>query len=118
MSFSPGNRRLMPHIGSLLMIGNGLVAVRHIPKLFRSFELRGNSVFVTQQIEADIHHGGRAAGATLNIEKKTLIVRAVEFDSPKGHCCPTYISVVAFRWTGSRFQQVSSRQVPIPSSGK
>lgn len=84
-------------------------------QIVQVFELRGDSVFVTQQIEADTHHGGRAAGATFNQEKKTLIVRAVELDSPKGRCCPTYINVVAFRWTGSRFQQVSSHRVPIPS---
>jgi hypothetical protein len=86
-------------------------------QIVQVFELRGDSVFITQQIEADTHHGGRAVGATLNKEKQTLIVRAVELDSPKGRCCPTYINVVAFRWTGSRFQQVSSRQVPIPSQG-
>lgn len=35
MSFSRGNSRLMPHIGWLLMIGNGLEAARHILKLFK-----------------------------------------------------------------------------------
>lgn len=82
------------------------------------FELRDGKVFITQQIEADTHHGGRAAGAMLNKDKKTLIVRAVELNSPKGRCCPTYINVVAFSWTGSRFQRVSSRQIPIPGYGE
>jgi hypothetical protein len=87
-------------------------------QIIQVFEIRGDRVFVTQQIEADTHHGGKATGATLSKEKKTLIVKAVELDSPKGRCCPTYINVVAFRWTGSRFQQVSSHQVPIPSYGE
>ncbi|HSK45432.1 MAG TPA: hypothetical protein VLA83_16255 [Candidatus Binatia bacterium] len=78
-------------------------------------QVRDGKVFITQQIEADTHHGGRAAGAVLNKEKNTLTVRAVELNSPKGRCCPTYINVVAFSWTGSRFRRVSSRQVPIPS---
>ncbi len=79
------------------------------------FELHDGKVFITQQIEADTHHGGRAVGAILNREKKTLVVRAVELDSPKGRCCPTYINVVAFIWTGSEFRRVSSRQIPIQS---
>jgi len=77
------------------------------------FELRDGKVFITQQIEADTHHGGRV-GAILNKEKKTLVVRAVEIDSPKGRCCPTHINVVAFTWTGKTFQRVSSRQIPNP----
>ena len=82
------------------------------------FELRDGKIFITQQIEADTHHGGRAAGAVLNREKKTLTVRAVELNSPQGRCCPTYINVVAFNWTGSRFRRVGSRQIPIPSDEK
>lgn len=78
------------------------------------FELRDGKVFITQQIEADAHHGGRAVGAILNKEKKTLVVRAVEIDSPKGRCCPTHINVVAFIWTGTAFQRVSARQIPNP----
>lgn len=84
-------------------------------QIVQVFELRDGKAFITQQIQADTHHGGRAAGAMLNAEKKTLIVRAVELDSPEGRCCPTRINVVAFAWTGRRFRRVSARQVPIPT---
>jgi hypothetical protein len=83
-------------------------------QIVQVFELRGGKVFITQQIEADTHHGGRAAGAILNKQKKTLVVRAVEIDSPKGRCCPTQINVVAFTWTGKSFRHVGSRQIPNP----
>lgn len=78
------------------------------------FELRDGKIFITQQIEADTHHGGRAVGAILNEVKKTLVVRAVEIDSPKGRCCPTHINVVVFTWTGKTFHRVSARQIPNP----
>ncbi|HXO37893.1 MAG TPA: hypothetical protein VN872_04620 [Candidatus Acidoferrum sp.] len=83
-------------------------------QIVQVFELRGGKVFITQQIEADSHHGGRAARAILNKQKKTLVVRAVEIDSPKGRCCPTQINVVAFTWTGKSFRRVGSRQIPNP----
>jgi hypothetical protein len=83
-------------------------------QIVQVFELRGGKVFITQQIEADTHHGGRAAGAILNKQKKTLVVRAVEIDSPKGRCCPTQINIVVFTWTGKSFRHVGSRQIPNP----
>jgi hypothetical protein len=81
-------------------------------QLVQVFELRDDKIFITQQIEADTHHGDTAVGAVLNPSKKTLIVRSVELDSPKGRCCPTQINVVAFAWTGKQFRRVSAFRVP------
>jgi len=83
-------------------------------QIVQVFELRDGKVFITQQIEADTHHGGAAVGAVLNPSKKTLVVRAVELDSPKGRCCPTQINVVAFAWTGKQFRRVSAFRMPNP----
>jgi len=43
-----------------------------------------------------------------------LTVKSVELDSPHGRCCPRYINVLVFDWTGERFRRVSARHVPLP----
>lgn len=78
------------------------------------FELRDGKVFITQQIEADTHGGGTAAGATFDQKTKQLIVKSVELDSPRGRCCPTHLNIVVFRWEQGKFRPFSSRQVPMP----
>jgi hypothetical protein len=77
-------------------------------------ELRDRKVYITQQIEAVTHHGGKSAGAWFDTKKNLLTVKAVESDSPKGRCCPTHMNVVVFRWDGNRFRRISAKTVPIP----
>ena len=78
-------------------------------------EWQNGKVWITQQIEADSYGGGAIAGAWFDPKTKRLTVKAVELDSPKGRCCPTHINIVAFRWDGGKFRQVSARQAPMPS---
>ena len=77
------------------------------------FELRDRKVYITQQIEADIHHGGDAVGAWFNADKKLLTVKAVA-DSPQGRCCPTEMNVLILRWEGNKFRRISAKTVPLP----
>jgi hypothetical protein len=77
------------------------------------FERRDGKLYITQQIEAIMHHGGRSVGAWFNANKKQLTVKAVELDSPKGRCCPTRMNVLVFRWDGTQFRCISVKTVPL-----
>jgi hypothetical protein len=81
--------------------------------IFQVFELREGTVYITQQIEAVTHHGGRFTGAWFDTNKKLLTVKAVESDSPKGRCCPTHMNVVVFRWDGKQFRGISAKTLPL-----
>lgn len=78
-------------------------------------ESQDGKVWITQQIEADTYGGGTIAGARFDQNAKRLTVKAVDLDSSKGHCCPTHINIVVFRWDGGKFRQISARQVPMPA---
>jgi hypothetical protein len=77
------------------------------------FELRDAKVYITQQIEVITHHGGKAVGAWLDVNKKLLTVKAVA-SSGKGRCCPTHMNVVVFGGNGTQFRRVSAKTVPLP----
>jgi len=81
------------------------------------FELRDGKLYITQQIEAVTHHGGKAVGAWFNTNKDLLTVKAVA-DSPNGRCCPTHMNVVVFRWDGTEFRRVSAKAVPLPEDNR
>ncbi len=83
-------------------------------EIVQVFELRDGKVYITQQIEAVTHHGGRSVAAWFNANKKLLTVKAVESDSPKGRCCPTKMNVLVFRWEGKQFRCISAKTVPLP----
>jgi hypothetical protein len=83
-------------------------------EILQVFELRDGKVFITQQIEADLH-GGRSIGAMLNPRSRRLTVKSVELNSPNGRCCPTYINTVVFDWTGERFRRISAHRAPVPN---
>jgi hypothetical protein len=80
------------------------------------FELHNGKVFVTQQIEADTHHGGRAVGAAFNGDKQELTVKAVNYAAREGRCCPSLMGVVVFRWDGQQFHRIHASRVPLPKS--
>ena len=75
-------------------------------------ELRGDKVFIAQQIEADAH--GAGAAAAFNPKTRLLTVKAVGFAENDGHCCPSFLGVVTFRWDGQRFVRIRARRAPIP----
>jgi hypothetical protein len=83
-------------------------------EIIQVFELRGGKVYITQQIEAVTHHGGRAMGVRFDPRKKLLTLKAVESDSPKGRCCPTKINILVFGWDGAQFRHISAKTVPFP----
>ncbi len=71
-------------------------------------ELRGDEVFITQQIEADAH--GSGAGAFFNSKDNSLTVNAVVFEETDAHCCPSALSTVIFHWDGKRFSRISAKK--------
>jgi hypothetical protein len=80
--------------------------------LVQVLELRGDAVFVTQQIEADAH--GTGADAILNTTTKRLTVKALIFTEGDANCCPSMLSTVVFHWDGKQFRRAGARRVPIP----
>src|SRR5262249_3696066 len=77
-------------------------------------ELRDGKVYVTQEIEADTHHGGKAVGAWFDSNKKLLTVKAVNYAPGEGRCCPSLMGVVTFRWNGKQFRPMRAKRVPLP----
>jgi len=80
------------------------------------FERRGDKVFITQQIEVDTHHGGRAVGAWFDPARRVLTVKAVNYAPFEGRCCPSLMGVVDFRWQGQRFHRTDAKRVLLPGS--
>ena len=78
------------------------------------FELRDSMLFITQQIEADTHHGGRVVGGRFNTATKLLTVKAVDYADREGRCCPSLMDVATFRWDGKQFHRISAKIVPLP----
>jgi hypothetical protein len=79
------------------------------------FERRGDNVYITQEIEADTHHGGTPVGAWFNADKNLLTVKAVNYAPLEGRCCPSLMGVVTFRWDGNQFRRISAKRVPLPN---
>ena len=83
-------------------------------EIIQVFELRNGKVFITQQIEADLHHGGPSMEAALNASSQRLTVKSVELDSPNGRCCPRYVNVLEYDWSGQEFHRISSHRELLP----
>jgi hypothetical protein len=82
--------------------------------LVQVLELRGESVFITQRIEAEAH--GLGAGARFDPRNKLLTVKAVGFAEGDARGAPSFLGVVTFRWDGKQFHRVSGRKAPLPKS--
>jgi hypothetical protein len=80
--------------------------------LVQVMELRGEKVIITQQIEANAH--GCCADAKYDPKNGLLTVKAVGFAENDGHCCPSFLGVVTFRWDGHRFVRIRAGRAPIP----
>jgi hypothetical protein len=85
-------------------------------EIIQVFELRDGKVFITQQIEADLHHGGHLMGATMNASSHRLTVKSVEPDSPNGRCCPRYANVLEYDWSGQEFHRIGSHRELLPKT--
>jgi hypothetical protein len=83
-------------------------------EIVQVFELRNGKVYITQEIEADIHHGGKPVGAWFDSRKKLLTVKAVNYAPLEGRCCPSLMGVVTFRWDGKRLRAIRAKHVPLP----
>lgn len=79
------------------------------------FELRESGLYITQQIDADMHHGGRAVGARFNPETGLLTVKAVSYAPREGRCCPSLMSIDTFRWNGRQFRPIRTTRVSLPA---
>jgi hypothetical protein len=80
--------------------------------LVQVFEFREDKVFITQQIEAEAH--GPGAGADFNPRTNLLTVHSLVFSDKDGHCCPSSLSTVVFRWDGRLLRRISTSKEPIP----
>ena len=40
--------------------------------------------------------------------------KAVDYADFEGRCCPSWMSVVPFRWDGKQFQRIQAKRVPLP----
>ena len=69
---------------------------------------------VVQQIEMDIHHGGKPVGASYEPKTKTLTCKAVNYAGGEGRCCPSLMEVVTFHWDGARFRRIAAKRVNLP----
>lgn len=83
-------------------------------EIVQLFEAHEGSVYITQQIRIDTHHGGRAVGARFEEKNKLLTAKAVSYVQGEGRCCPSLMSAVSFRWDGQQFRRVHAKRVPLP----
>lgn len=75
------------------------------------FGCRNGHLLVLQQISNDAH--SQHAGTDYDPQTRVLTVKSVRYGAG-AHCCPEELDVVAFRWTGARFEQTGWKTVPMP----
>jgi hypothetical protein len=55
----------------------------------------------------------RDGGSNFDAARALLTIRSTNY-GPGAHCCPEYLDVFTFRWTGNRFQKISRQTIVNP----
>lgn len=75
------------------------------------FQFSNQCLTLLQTISPEVHH--TTGGSKFNPKAQQLIVQATNYGAG-AHCCPEYIDVVTYKWTGSKFARAWRKIIPNP----